>query len=341
MAFSTSANNRFSTSRKRAGSPNGRLPHHLGRRLFFFFPSEYLREPDLAMPDSELAKNNHQRQVMQQTAAAEMDAIWRSIGAATYEGTADSNNLLKDTNGNAMPNNLLAWHPTIGLFSSWVRNQYGEQLDCRATLMSSYPADVRDKMRDKWHPLHTALYIWNKSQLANVLLSCLGDRTEMAHSVEGRTPFLDHHLAEYVNNFPPSVKLAYAPPQPEHDGKKAHSGKDPIWQEAGFPLRSLTSKWILREAARPYILDELYNRKKHPFLAPTKWPQQGPLHQMFKSIATRESVEKLGFVDPQVVEKAFSTAFGDKAEPRSFRILCEVSAWIMLADKFNILPAKP
>lgn len=306
-----------------------------------YFPCEYLREPDLAMPGSELAQNDDKRQMMQQAAATEMNAIWRSIGAATYEGSTDSKNLLKDVNGNTMPNNILAWHPSIGLFSSWVRNSYGEQLDCRETLMSSYPPDVREKMREKWHPLHTALYIWNKSQLPNVLLSCLGDRTEMAHSIEGRTPFLDHHLAEYVNSLPPSVKLAYTPTNADQGGEKTESGKDPIWQSAGSSLRSLTSKWILREAARPYILDELYKRKKHPFLAPTKWPRDGPLHRLFKRVLTRESVERLGFVDPVVVEDAFDAAFGEKGEPRSFRILCDVAAWITLADRFNVQPAKP
>lgn len=49
------------------------------------------------------------------------------------------------------------------------------------------------------------------SSLANVLLSCLGDRTELARSVEARTPFLDHHLTGYVDGLPPSVKMRYTP----------------------------------------------------------------------------------------------------------------------------------
>ncbi|KAL8846318.1 MAG: hypothetical protein Q9221_008584 [Calogaya cf. arnoldii] len=68
-------------------------------------------------------------------------------------------------------------------------------------------------MQSSWHPMHSAQYNWNKSSLANILPSCLGGRIEMAYSVEARTPFLDHHLIEYVNKLPPSVisllSLAY------------------------------------------------------------------------------------------------------------------------------------
>lgn len=35
----------------------------------------------------------------------------------------------------------------------------------------------------------------------------LGDRMEMAHSVEGLVPFMDHHVAEYLQNVPVSLKI--------------------------------------------------------------------------------------------------------------------------------------
>ena len=42
--------------------------------------------------------------------------------------------------------------------------------------------------------LHQGLYVNSKTHLANFILSFLGDRMEMAHSIEGRVPFLDHHV---------------------------------------------------------------------------------------------------------------------------------------------------
>ncbi|KAK8140883.1 hypothetical protein G3M48_001526 [Beauveria asiatica] len=67
---------------------------------------------------------------------------------------------------------------------------------------------AKDKM-ERWHPLHRSLYMWAKTLLLNTILTGLGDRSEMRHSIEGRPPFLDHLLAEHVNALPPSVKMRY------------------------------------------------------------------------------------------------------------------------------------
>lgn len=299
-----------------------------------YFPAEFLRLPDKGMPESILAMDNELRESLQKSASDEMNAVWRSQGAAEYEGSTDTG-ILADAIGNTMPESLLAWHPADRVFERWVQEQYQGKWDMRETVMRGHSDEVRAKMREKWHPAHTAMYMWNKSTLINVILSCLGDRTEMAHSIEARTPFLDHHLAEYVNSLPPSTKLHYQPPD-EH-------GVDDInnfwWKAAGSALRSISEKWILREAARPYITDELYNRRKLPFLAPVRWPKDGPLHQMFKKLLTREAVENLGFVDYEVVAHALETAFGDGANSTSFRILSYTGGWVTLSQRFGIQKA--
>jgi asparagine synthase (glutamine-hydrolysing) len=88
-------------------------------------------------------------------------------------------------------------------------------------------------------PVNQSLYLWSKAPLPTYILAVLGDRMEMAHSVEGRVPFLDHHVVEVVRDLPVSQKI-----------------------------RGMTEKYVLREAARPVLTATVYGRQKHPFLAP-------------------------------------------------------------------------
>jgi asparagine synthase (glutamine-hydrolysing) len=80
--------------------------------------------------------------------------------------------------------------------------------------------------------LRRALYIDQTSWLPDQLLEC-NDRVTMAASVEARMPFLDHHIAEYVSALPDEQRV-----------------------------RGLTTKWILRRAARRLIPPELTKRQK-------------------------------------------------------------------------------
>jgi asparagine synthase (glutamine-hydrolysing) len=75
---------------------------------------------------------------------------------------------------------------------------------------------------------------------------------EMGHSVAGRVPFMDHHVAEYLQNVPVNLKI-----------------------------RSMTEKYILREAVKDVITDTVYKRQKHPFLSPpSTHHRDAPLHQL-------------------------------------------------------------
>ena len=87
--------------------------------------------------------------------------------------------------------------------------------------------------------VNISLYMWQKTALINAILSVLSDRMEMAHSIEGRVPFLDHHVAQYAAGLPIHYKI-----------------------------RETTEKYVLREATRDVITPELYARQKHPFIAP-------------------------------------------------------------------------
>lgn len=87
----------------------------------------------------------------------------------------------------------------------------------RETVMAGHSAEVRAKMREKWQPAYTAMYMRDKSTLSNVIFLCLDDCTEMTHSTDARIPFLSHYLTEYINLLSPSTKLNNFPPDENGD----------------------------------------------------------------------------------------------------------------------------
>jgi asparagine synthase (glutamine-hydrolysing) len=121
------------------------------------------------------------------------------------------------------------------LFSESFLAQFGQREGFQPFLDN---VDVRSQLTGR-DPLHQSLYMWAKTVLPGYILTTLGDRMEMAHSVEGRVPFLDHHVVEVIRSQPVNQKV-----------------------------RGMTEKYVLREAAREVITDTVYRRQKHPFLSP-------------------------------------------------------------------------
>jgi asparagine synthase (glutamine-hydrolysing) len=129
--------------------------------------------------------------------------------------------------------------------------------------------DVTGQMRGR-AAVHQSMYLWAKTIFPNNLLNFLGDRMEMAHSIEGRTPFLDHVLVEAVVNMPVSMKV-----------------------------HGTTEKYALREAARPYLTDTVYKRQKHPFLAPLEL--KGGLFELVQDTLRGATCASVPFLDQNAV----------------------------------------
>ena len=141
----------------------------------------------------------------------------------------------------------------LGFTPSWLETFASNSFKLRELFSDDYSAGVRD--RDPFKalldsvdvsrqlsgraPVHQSLYLWGKTVLPNYILTTRGDRMEMAHSVEGRLPFLDHHVVELICAMPVRQKI-----------------------------RGMTEKYVLREATRKAITDTVYRRQKHPFLSP-------------------------------------------------------------------------
>lgn len=132
--------------------------------------------------------------------------------------------------------------------------------------------DVAGQLRGR-DPLNQALYLWSKSMLPNYILVVLGDRMEMAHSIEGRVPFLDHHVVEVLRQVPVALKI-----------------------------RGMNEKYILREATRSVITDTVYHRQKHPFMSPpvTTSPTER-FHELLQDTLRGSVLRSLPFYDPKKV----------------------------------------
>ncbi|MYE69788.1 MAG: hypothetical protein F4237_07055, partial [Gemmatimonadetes bacterium] len=120
-------------------------------------------------------------------------------------------------------------------------------------------------------PARQLLYLWLHSIFANYHMAA--DRLDMAHGVEVRLPFLDHHLFEHLNRLPLAILTDH--PREKH---------------------------LLREAMRPHIPDAVYDRVKRPFMAPSAVGTDGPLHDFLQDTLRGDALKSVPFVDAGAVE---------------------------------------
>ncbi|KAL8743082.1 MAG: hypothetical protein Q9184_008156 [Pyrenodesmia sp. 2 TL-2023] len=102
-----------------------------------YFPSEFLREADKALPDSHLSQNSDLRSEMFKAVEREMKAIWRRAGATAYEDKPGFPSIA-GVGATAMSDNLLAWHPTATVFTPWLQTRQGDY-DCRKNAVTMAP----------------------------------------------------------------------------------------------------------------------------------------------------------------------------------------------------------
>jgi asparagine synthase (glutamine-hydrolysing) len=99
-----------------------------------------------------------------------------------------------------------------------------------------------------WDSLERAQYLEIVTLLSGYLISSQGDRMLMAHSVEGRFPFLDADVMEFANRLPPEMKL-----------------------------RGLREKRILKRLGREILPEAILDRPKQPYRSPDAVSLLNPL----------------------------------------------------------------
>ncbi|KAJ5214274.1 hypothetical protein N7449_001443 [Penicillium cf. viridicatum] len=268
------------------------------------FRADSLSEPDHSWPALQLAETDRQ-EALAMAAKQVKYGIFGEYSETVPDATKRMLNHSHVTSTIARVGSLP--------FSDWT-SSYGKDLP-ETSLIEGFDGRIRDNITKRWHPLHTAQYLFAKSFMPHFILRYNGDNIDMVNQVESRCPFLDHHLTEYVNNIPPSLKLKYLPEE-----------------------KSFREKYILREAVRPYVTDEIYNISKKAYMGPRKFWPGGPLHRKIKQLVTKENVESLGFVDWNNTEEAVEKAFS-KQEPMALRRTITVAQFIILGKRFGVKPA--
>jgi asparagine synthase (glutamine-hydrolysing) len=169
----------------------------------------------------------------------------------------------------------LRWHNnrrTCRFFSDAAR----QHLEPASIQQLEQELQVRGKA---WTPLARAQFLEITTFLSPYLLSSQGDRVAMAHSVEGRFPFLDCHVTEFCNRLPENLKL-----------------------------RGLTEKFLLKKLAQRWLPSEIACRRKRPYRAPIHRCFFGQTAQDYvRELLSPEKLKATGLFQPaavsQLVEK--------------------------------------
>lgn len=129
---------------------------------------------------------------------------------------------------------------------------------------------------DQWTLLQKNSYLEIKTLLQGYLLSSQGDRMALGSSIEGRYPFLDHTLVDYVFALPDDYKLQ------------------------GF-----SQKHLLKTAFHGTIPREVVERPKRPYMAPdiAAFYQGDQLVDFAAELLSPEKLSEYGSFDTTMVER--------------------------------------
>jgi asparagine synthase (glutamine-hydrolysing) len=158
-----------------------------------------------------------------------------------------------------------------------------QSLDPVGRLLGSLPSEF-----PRWSFLAQDQYLEVRTLLSGYLLSSQGDRMLMAHSVEGRFPYLDSEVVELANSLPD-----------------------------GYKLRVLDEKHVLKRAGAGLVPEEILRRPKQPYRAPDALSFVGAeAPGWVREALSPESTAAAGVFEPRAVEQLWKKcqASGDREQ---------------------------
>lgn len=157
-------------------------------------------------------------------------------------------------------------------FSARTREEIGE-CDPYTAIHKTLPSAIA-----RWAPMSQDQYIEAHTLMTGYLLCSQGDRVAMANSIEGRFPFLDHHVIEFANRLPPKLKM-----------------------------RGLVEKYILKKSMKGLLPETVRARTKQPYRAPdsASFFDDGKPVEYVADLLGATSIASAGYFDPAAVGKLF------------------------------------
>jgi asparagine synthase (glutamine-hydrolysing) len=208
-----------------------------------------------------------------------------------------------------LPATLNASAAMIGAMTTLLRDDLALRIPGHQPLVSALdrlPLAQRVAGRDR---LNQMLYVNAKTVLPNFILNYLADRMEMAHSIEGRVPFLDHHVADAAARVPVNLKV-----------------------------KGLREKHVLREAAQDVLIPEVYDRQKHPFTTPPTRDPDDPMLAFYRDTFASQAAQAQPIYDMTKVRAALDQLLECPADQRIAMEggLQRVASVIIMQDKFAL-----
>jgi asparagine synthase (glutamine-hydrolysing) len=209
-----------------------------------------------------------------------------------------------------------SWIQTFSIMGQRTTELFSREMAASVAGMNPYEialsrlaVDERLAGRD---PLNQALYLWSRIHLPNFILTFLSDRMEMAHSIEGRVPFLDHKVAEYAAGIPIHMKIS-----------------------------GMREKHVLREAARDVLIEPVYNREKHPFSTPpAKVGEHDAMLELFGDLFASSKLDDQPIFDAAAVRELFRSLPERTPEERVRLdgLLNRVASLTLMHQRFGMSP---
>ncbi len=157
--------------------------------------------------------------------------------------------------------------------------------------------------------LHRMIYLYFKFYLQDDILF-KADRASMAASLEVRAPFLDFELVEYVNSLPPRLKL-----------------------------RGLQTKYVLKQAMKQRLPQQILRRKKKGFGIPiARWFRR-ELRELMLDVLSPSRLRQGGIFEPAAVSRLVEEHLqGQRDHRKQLWTLLSFELW---RDQYLRKPATP